>query len=186
MIEATFPTRELDRLARAAKEAGKDIRRESAIAVNATARKGRSVIAKQITQELATTQKVVKRHIYVVNKASALRVSSTLRLEPSSRIPLRDFKPTQNKRGVSYRVSKTEGRKTIPGAFIVNRYGGHVYKRPNPGSRAVGRNKKGASPWGVYVKQNYRPLTVKQLDAELAKQLDRRTRFIRMRMEGKI
>ena len=141
-------------------------------------------MAKQITEELETTQKVVGRHIEVVGKANQYKQSVTLRFKASQRIPLKEFKARQLKKGVSYKTSKRKGRQSIPGAFIVDRYGGNVYKRPGK-SRAVGGRKKGPSPWGVYVKNHYRPQTVKSLDSEMRKQLVKRTRDIRAKMEGK-
>lgn len=51
-------------------------------------------------------------------------------------IPLRDFSANQTKRGVTYRVSKSVGRRLYRRAgqnsFIVKRIGGHVFTRTGP------------------------------------------------------
>lgn len=69
----------------------------------------------------------------VVNKAMAIRRATTTHLQSSlvvtgKPIPLRDYKPRQTRRGVT--VSVTTGtRKLVPGAFIVQKLSGHVFRR---------------------------------------------------------
>lgn len=169
----------LDELAKAVgTESPKKIRQQTAIAINATANKTRGALAKEVGRELATTQKEIRKTIDVAVKANASRLGATVRQRESARLPLRVFGPRQTKKGVSVRVSKREGRKIIPGAFIVERYNGNVYKRPGP-TRATGGNRKGPSPWGVTIKNKLDKLVAKRdVEPELIKQVERRIRAI--------
>ena len=92
----------------------KNLPKELAIVSGKTAKRGKSIIAKEVTQELAVPQKVVRK---VLTTGKRGKTASFVDLEKSPRIPLRDFKARQNKRGLSYKISKSAGRKTIHGPF---------------------------------------------------------------------
>lgn len=167
----------------------KNLSKELGIVAWKTARKGKSLVAKDVTKELAVTQKVVKKEL------AAKRIGKTgaeVTIDKSPRIPLRDFKARQIKRGVSYRISKTKGRKTIPGAFQGPRPGqmnvkwrGRVFKRTGK-KRLPIIQLYGPSPWGVIVKnRRIRPIA-NQLNQELRKQLAERLRYQRLKKSGAI
>lgn len=192
MISVTTKNDSLGRLADAVERAGKKLPREIATAVNATARKTKSFIAKGVTTELATKQKTVKQHVSQSRKANPTRLIAAVRLKKTKRIPLKEFKPRQTRAGVSYRISKRTGRSSVPGAFQGPRPGlmkaswrGNVFKR-------VGRSRLpivklyGPSPWGVFVKRKMQRPTAKQSQAELLKQLERRIRFNNLKADGTI
>lgn len=182
----------LARLADAVERSGRKLPREIATAVNATARKTKSFIAKQVTKELATKQKTVKEHTSQSRKANPSSLAAAVRLSKSSRIPLKEFKPRQTKAGVSYRISKRTGRAVAVGAFQGPRPGlmkaswrGNVFKR-------VGRSRLpivklyGPSPWGVFVGQKMQKPTAGQARSELKRQLERRIRFNNLKADGTI
>ena len=187
MIEIHADDQSIRELQRELVEWGKRLRKELAIATNKAAKKTQRSIAKQIVQELAVTQKVVRDKTRVAKKAKATDPMPTavIVLQQTNRIPLKEFRPRQTKKGVTYKVSKTKGRKTIPGGFIVDAYGGHVYKRPNA-ARATGKRKKGPSPWGVFVKRGLRIPTIVSAKKELRKQILERVRFLKLKRSGVI
>lgn len=197
MLEIKYKDNAMQRLAQVVADAGRKLPQELAVAVNATARKTKSVVAKEVTKELAVAQKVVKAQISQPRKARASSPIAEVQLRKSKRIPLRDFGARQNKKGVSYRISKSTGRRTIPGAFIVQSLGGHVFVRNgrfttasrgrNAGRVREGISKRfGASPFGVYVKQGSSRPVAAATQAELVKQIERRIRFVTLKMTGEI
>lgn len=161
----------------------KNLQKELGTVVMKTARKGKSFIAKSVTQELAVTQKVVKAHVEVKKEGPT---TASVSLDKSPRIPLKEFRARQTKTGVSYKTSKSKGGKRIEGGFIVSRYGGNVFKRRSGVKRQVGSSKKGPSPWGVFVKKKRRRTVKKQLSDELDKQLKERLRYRRLKQSGAI
>lgn len=192
MINISIDNSQVRKLEKELGDKAKRLPRELATAVNATARKVRSSISRSVRQELAVTKKVVDKTIDIRGKATPKKLGSTIRLNQTKRIPLRDFGARQNRAGVSYRVSKSGGRQHIPGAFQGPRPGavkaswrGRVFKR-------VGKERLpivqlfGASPWGVFKKQKLTKPTNKEAKKELRKQVDRRIRFIKLKNSGSI
>lgn len=168
------------------------LKKELRVAVNATAKKSKSIINKEIRKELAVTAKVVNPTIRVKRVASGDSLSASVQVDKTKRISLREFGARQTKAGTSYRVSKTRGRKTIPGAFQGPKPGvmkaswrGHVFKR-------VGKTRLpivklfGPSPWGVMVKGDKLEPSKEQTREELQKQIERRVRFITLKKTGAI
>jgi hypothetical protein len=177
----------------------KRLKREITTAVNATSRKALSVSAKQVGRELATAQKNIKPTLNITKKANRSQAVPTavVTQRKTSRIPLRDFGARQTKAGVAYRISKTSGRRTLKSAFIVKSIGGHVFKRTGvfgvaTRGRSAGKRREkiakryGASPWGVFVRQDVKSYVIPVAEAELRKQIMRRTRFLKLKQSGVI
>lgn len=171
--------------------------RQVSTAINKTRTRAASIMAKSVVQELAVKQKAVRDVIDKGQRSTPKTLRSKLTLISGERLPLKEFKPRQTRKGVSYKISKTEGRKTIKGAFIVNSLGSHVFTRRGPKRRVrSGRNKGlmkqpiykkyGVSPWGVYVKQDVDPNVRRQINEELRKQIAERIRFLRLKQQGQI
>jgi hypothetical protein len=169
----------------------KDLKKNLAVVINETSNTGKAGIAKKIAAELAVPQKVIKQEIKNT-KATALLLQSNLRLRKTSRISLRYFGAKQNKTGVNYKISKTKGRKTIPGAFqgpkpgaIKVSWRGNVFKR-------VGKERlpivklNGPSPWGVFVINKMTREQERELQKELEKRVERRIRYLTLKAQGKI
>lgn len=154
-----------------------------------TAKRGESIIAKEITGELAsiTQRDIKKRHI----KMRAVGIGFTLIISPTKRFSLKRFKPRQTKRGVSYKISKSKGRTKIKSAFIVNRLGGHVFRRSD-NKKMKGKNKAaiiklhGPSPWGVLAANNRTQTVRKNIQAEQVKQMHARIKYRRLKQSGAI
>jgi len=163
-----------------------------------TAKKGKSFIAKSVTEELAVTQKVIKPFLHLQTKKIG-KTRSSLTLFKSKRMSLRHFKPKQTGVGVSYKISKRGGRQIIPHAFmgpkpgvIAPRLGGNVWLREGarkakgaPGlSQRIRRAGAGPSPWGVFVLQKKSTALSKLLREEMRKQLAERLRIIKLKIPG--
>lgn len=147
-----------------------------------TAKKTKSLIAKSITQELATPQKVVRSKLTQVRSGPT---GAEVTLKKTARISLRDFGARQTKKGVSYKVSKTKGRKTIASAFIIKKFGGHVFKRVSK-VRTSHTQRYGPSPWGVFVKKQKDNQVMPKVELELHKQLAERLRYQKLKQSGAI
>lgn len=194
MIGFTVQQRKVNELSKVLKGSDKKVRRQLVIAVNATSRKTTGGIAKQVATELATAQKNIKKTIKVKQKAGKTQKVPTAIVSQTEtkRIPLRDFGARQNKKGVSYKISKSKGRKTIQGAFQGPKPGvmkagwrGRVFKRVGK-SRLPIQQLFGASPWGVFVKNKMKKPVVKESKQELIKQIERRIRFLKLKESGAI
>jgi hypothetical protein len=171
---------------------GRKLRTELAIAVNATAAKGKRIVAKEIGNELATAQKNIAKEIGTGRKANAVNISSVVEVKKTGRIPLRDFGARQTKKGVSAKVSKSKGRKMYDGAFqgprpgLINaRWRGRVFRRLGKTRLRIAQL-MGPSAWGVFVVGKKIGPSAKQTQDELKKQVDRRIRFILLKQSGTI
>lgn len=166
----------------------RNLPKEFAIVNGKTAKRGRSITAKEVTQELAVTQKVVRQHTKVRKKD----IASILDISKSKRMGLRHFKARQTKKGVSYRISKTKGRKFIPSAFqgpapgrMNVKWKGNVFKRKGK-ARLPLVHVRGPSPWGVVLKGKKLKPIIKQMQAELSKQARERIRYLKLKRSGAI
>lgn len=171
----------LNALMRSLENVADNIPKQQSIITGKVAKKTKSVIAKGVTQELAVKQKTVKEHISTRKTKSRAEVD----LAKSARIPLRDFKARQTRKGVSYRISKSKGRRKAPHAFVVDKFGGRVYQRVGKARTPI-RQLRGPSPFGVFVGQRLTGPTVDQIQAELAKQTKERIRYLTLKKNGTI
>lgn len=185
MIELSIEAVQIDQLKQSLENAANRMPQEIKVAVNATAKKGTSIINKEIRQELASTATAIRRTVYVSKRATRSTLSSVVRVEKTRRVPLRDFSARQTRKGVTYRISRRGGRNVAAGAFIVKSMGGHAFKR-------VGKKRlpivklHGVSPWGVFTKNKMRPEVVGRINRELIKQVHRRIRFNVLKSQGLI
>lgn len=168
------------KLAEAAEQAKRNLPNELMIAVNSTAREMKTPISRQIREVLAAPAAVVKKVINQSRKASRDRLIAGVQVDHTKRIPLRDFGARQNKRGVSYRITKGGGRKTIASAFqgpkpgvIKVSWKGHVFKRVGKARLPI-RKLKGPSPWGVFIKHNMAAKAAEEAERRLEKNIERR------------
>jgi hypothetical protein len=192
MIGVSVNQASLNGLKLAIKNTKTTLRRELRIAVNATAKKAKSIINKQIRSELAVTAKAVDSTIRVKADATEVQLTATVTVRKTSRIPLRDFGARQTRAGVSAKVSKTGGRKTISGAFqgpkpgvMKSSWRGRVFKRLGK-TRLPIVQLFGPSPWGVMTVGKQLGPSKEQTQAELEKQVQRRIRFITLKKSGAI
>lgn len=180
-------TRGIDQLKKALGDQIDRLPKELAMAVNATAGATKRQMAKEVTKELAVPQKVVTSKLSQPRKATRLETRAVVRMDKSRRISLREFGAKQNRSGVSYRISKSKGRKTVAGAFqgpkpgaISAKTRGNVFKRVGK-SRLPIVKLNGPSPWGVFVKSGATDRVVKFAEDELEKQTKRRVNTVMVR-----
>jgi len=190
MIAIGIEPRKLKELRKAVDRAGKKFPVELAAAINATAKKTRSQINQKVRTELVVKSADLNKLIKTGTKATSATLVAKVTLEKTARLPLRAFSPRQTRAGVTYKISKREGRKLAAGAFQGPKPGvmkvswrGNVFKR-------VGKERlpivklMGASPWGVFTKQKMTPEQERDIKSELVKQMDRRIKLNILRAEG--
>lgn len=165
--------------------------KELTIAINETQKKVLRTVVKPVAGELAVPQKVIKSSIKG-KRSKQKELQASVTVVKTARISLREFKPKQNKKGVAYKISKTRGRKFIPGGFqgpkpgvIKISWRGNVFKREGK-SRLPIHKKSGPSVWGVYVKSKKDRRLRKDARKELKKQIQRRIRFQKLKQSGAI
>lgn len=192
MLTVDLPTKELERLAKAVDASGRKLPQQVAIAVNATAKKTRSEISKDIRKELNAKKKAVDKALVTGPRATRQRTGTTVTVAKGRRIPIKEFGARQTKAGVSYKISKNKGRSLARGAFmgpkpgaVAARLGGHAFKRMGP-QRLPIKKLYGPSPWGVFRGQRLTRPTMSKVSRELRKQLERRIRFNVLKASGAI
>lgn len=97
-------------------------------AINKVAGAARTFIVRVVAGQISIKQKDLKQQNVKLRKASFRRLVAVI-LIMGGRIPLKRFAARQTKKGATYRIQKTGGRKTVAGAFIVETMGGHVFRR---------------------------------------------------------
>jgi len=156
-----------------------------------TARKGESLVAKDVVAELNVAQKTVKSAVKSSRKSAGYGGASVY-LNVSNKIPLHLFKGTRVKKGtkkspggVTYKISKSKGKRFRRIAFPIEKWGNKIYIR---GGLSAPRYPiyamKGPSPWGWFVKNKRSPVLAKQLKEELKKQIEQRIIFLKKKTAG--
>ena len=205
MIAIEIDEGKLKELRAAVAKAGKSFPKELAGAINQVGRKTRLDMGREVRKVIAVKKKPSERHIKVVSKATAEHLQTVVTLSKGNkpyRPGLQDFGAKQHGSGVSYRISKTGGRKTVKGAFMGPKPGqlapmlyGGVWKRMGEKVKASkGRHRgrmrqpivklRGVSVYAAYKKNNLSGPQVKVIKAELAKQMDRRIKLNILRANG--
>lgn len=145
----------------------------------------RARIARRIQDEVLIKSKDIKKYITAKN-ARKDALYGTVVLEESERIPLKYFGAKDNHpRGVSYRITEGGKRPKIHNAFIIQKFGGHVFLR---GSKKRGdlRKPMGVSPWGTFVKNEMiRPID-REAESELTKKTLAEVNYLMLKAAGKI
>lgn len=192
MIVTKVEPSHITRMKEAIADTGRQLRKELAIAANAAARKGKSVVNKQIRTELVIKAKDLRPTIRMGRKANTDDITTSVSVSKTQRISLREFGARQTRKGVSYRVSKSSGRRTATGAFQgpspkvrLVRWRGHVFTRLKKTRLPIAKL-YGPSAWGVFVVGKKIDPSTEQIQAELVKQVERRIRFILLKKSGEI
>jgi hypothetical protein len=195
MIAIEISAPQLARLTKAVGDAKKSLPKEISAAINATSKKTRLDIGRDIRKQVNIKKPAVDSVLKLVKQSTAQTLTAQVSLLESDRLPLREFGARQTKAGVSYKISKQGKRGTIQSAFIVRSIGNHVFRRTGVfGKASKGRYqgmrrekiKKlfGPSPWGVFTKRKMAPAQRKAIEAELAKQIERRINLNVLRANG--
>jgi len=97
-------------------------------AINKTARGLRTQISKRVRKDVAIKASTVKDSLSIQKARRRPQPVAVLDVDPKP-IPLKHYGARQVRKGVSVRVKKAGGRKLVKSAFIVKKYGSHVYQR---------------------------------------------------------
>lgn len=190
MIAIEIDKGKLKELLEATKKAGKSFPKELAQAINQVSKKTRLDIGRDIRKTVALKKADSEKPIKVMSTATTGKLSATVRLNKARRLGLNAFGARQDKSGVSYKISKNGGRKRVAGAFQGPRPGvmkvswrGNAFKRVGK-SRLPIRKLRAVSAWGAYAKNDLSGPQVKTIEAELAKQMERRIKLNILRANG--
>lgn len=182
MIDLSIKPSDIARLEKALGKKAKQTPRKLASAVNKTATRAKGFMAKEVNKELALTQKSIKKTISVPERANAKDLAVRVVLAESKKIPLRDYGARQTKRGVSYKISKTQGRKLINKAFQGPRpdirkasWRGRVFARVGKARLPIVQL-YGPSPWAAFNKNKMRRPVIKLVRKQLRKEIDEQIR----------
>jgi hypothetical protein len=111
-------------------------------------------------------------------------------LDYENRLGLQYFNARQTKTGVSYKISKKGGRKSVAGAFmgpkpgiLAPRLNGGVFARVGAERLPIVKL-KGVSPYGVYAKNDMKKEEVERIQKDLQTEMERRIQFNLARANG--
>lgn len=200
MLSINYQMRAIEKLNRVFGGNGKKVRQQVAIAINEAIRDVKKEANKRVRQELAVTAKTVNRVLDPGRKANPdhLRAVFTIKAvganetDKTGRLALRDFGARQVKKGVSYKISKSQGRKMVASAFQgptpsirKTSWRGRVFLRTGTTKTPI-RQLYGPSPWGVMMKSKRYKGLQNYADKRLKYRIDRRVRFNVLKAAGKI
>lgn len=181
---------QVTRLVNATHKAGKQFKTEIAGAINATSKKTKLQMGRDIRNTVNMKKDEAEKPLSIRASATTSNLSAVVSLRKTKRLGLRHFGARQDKRGVSYKISKTGGRARVNGAFqgptprvMKLSWRGNAFKRVGK-SRLPIVQIKGVSAFGAYVKNNLEGPQVKEVNAELSKQLERRINLNILRANG--
>lgn len=186
-----FDRRQLDKLSEALKGSPKEIKSNLRVAVNNTLKWTGTQAARVVSQELTAKVGVLKKALRP-KRAKGNDLTAVLTVKKEKKLPLKEFKATHVKKGVSYKISKREGKKLLPSAFMggkpgkkTARWNGNVLMRMGKEKIPI-QVKYGVSPWGVYVKSGKDKSIRRETKAQLRKEIERRIKFIQLKQSGEI
>ena len=190
MIAIEIDAKQLTRLRKAVGKASTKFGRELAAAINATAKKTKRDIGRDVRSVIAIKKKESEEPLKIRAKATADQPSTTVSIAKTRRLGLRHFGARQDKKGVSFKISKQGGRQRVDGAFQGPRPGVMNVKWKGNAFRRVGKERhpiihlRGVSAFGAYVKNHFTQPQIKRINDELQKQMERRIKLNILRAEG--
>lgn len=190
MIEIEIDAKQLNKLREAVGKAKKSFGKELAGAINAVSKKTKLQIGRDIRATVAMKKDEAERPLSIRATATPENLKAIVTLKKTKRLGLRHFGARQDKRGVSYKISKTGGRKRVDGGFQGPKPGvmrvkwkGNAFKRVGA-SRLPIVQLKGVSAFGAYAKNELAGPQVEAIQSELTKQMDRRINLNVLRANG--
>lgn len=186
MLNVKIDASQIVELQRALAGTKRKLDREIATAINATAKKVRTEAARELKKEMAVPVAILKKVVRNKSKATKDRLSAKIGLFRGYPIPLKYYKATQTKKGVTYKINPKVKRKSIlRDAFIAKQYGGNVYKRVGP-ARGPLQQQYGPAPGDFFDGINLVRKSRDLAEQELKKQMTRRIRFVLMEAAGEL
>ena len=179
-------------LIRSLEKVTKNLSKELGIISWNVAKRGKSTIAKEVGKELAVPQKIIKEQIK--SKRLSNKLDAETSISKSSRLALKSFGARQVAKGVSYKISKREGRKLLAGAFQGPRPGlmkaswrGNAFKRVGK-SRLPIYKPMGPSPWGVMLGDGEKRVAsvARSIKSDIAIESRKRLKYLQLKNSGVI
>ena len=181
---------QLNRLGHAAISAKKSLTKELAAAINAVSKKTKLEMGREIRATVNLKKDEAEKPLSIRAAASPQSLQAVVSLKKTPRLGLRHFGARQDKRGVSFKISKRGGRGRVDGAFMGPKPGavktswrGNAFKRVGSGRLPIIQI-KGVSAFGAYVKNDLAGPQVEAVNAELTKQIERRINLNVLRASG--
>lgn len=202
MLSVEINKDQLERLATATARAGKKMKKELAGAINQVSKKTKLQMGRDIRNTINLKKDEAEKPLSIRTNASEGSLFAVVQLKKTPRLGLRHFGARQDRRGVSYKISKQGGRARIDGAFqgpkpgvikmswkgnVFARVGGNVKMtkgRYQGKMRQQIEQKKGVSAYGAYVKNDLSAPQAVVVQEELITQIERRINLNILRAEG--
>jgi len=190
MIAIDIDAKQLKRLRESVGKAKTKFGRELAAAINQVAKKTRLDIGRDVRSVIALKKKESEEPLKISAKATAGQPRTTVSIAKTRRLGLRHFGARQDKRGVSFKISKQGGRQRVDGAFQGPKPGVMNVKWKGNAFRRVGKERlpiihlRGVSAFGAYVKNKFTKAQIKRINDELSKQMERRIKLNILRASG--
>jgi len=171
-MKVTMDKAQVARVRAALQDLGQNANKQIAIAIGKTAAKVKIAAARKLRESLKVPVKVLKKAVRIKRPKSDEELTATIILAYGYPIPLKYFGAKQLKRGVTYKIDPTFKRKDLlRDAFIVERYGGNVFKRKGK-DRGPLIKMHGPAPGDYYEKGGVTEVAVKTANEELPKQIN--------------
>lgn len=190
MIAIEISAKQIKRLREAVSRSGKKFSVELAAAINATSKKTKLQIGRDVRATLSLNKAEAEKPLSIRATATDANLQAIVTIKKTDRLGLRHFGAKQDKRGVSYKISKKGGRQRVNGAFQGPKPGlmkvswkGNVFIRTGK-ERLPIQHLRGVSVWGAYLKNNLAGPQVNEISAELEKQVERRINLNILRATG--
>lgn len=181
---------QLERLATASARAGKKMKKELVAAINQVSKKTKLEMGRGIRNTVNMKKDESEKPLSIRASATEQSLAAIVQLKKTGRLGLRHFGAKQDKRGVTYKITKKGGRGRVDGAFLGPKPGavktnwrGNAFKRTGKKRLPIVQI-KGVSAWGAYVKNNLAGPQAKAVEAELLKQIERRINLNVLRASG--
>jgi hypothetical protein len=190
MISIEIDAKQLKRLRESVGKAKTKFGRELAAAINQVARKTKLDIGRDVRSVIAIKKKESEAPLKISAKATADHPQTTVSIAKTRRLGLRHFGARQDKRGVSFKISKQGGRQRVDGAFQGPKPGVMNVKWKGNAFRRIGKERlpiihlRGVSAFGAYIKNKFTQPQIKRINDELRKQMERRIKLNILRASG--
>lgn len=190
MMSVEINKDQLERLATASAKAGKKMKKELVSAINQVSKKTKLEMGRGIRNTVNMKKDESEKPLSIRASATEQSLSAIVQLKKTGRLGLRHFGAKQDKRGVTYKITKKGGRGRVDSAFLGPKPGavktswrGNAFKRTGK-KRLPIIQIKGVSAWGAYIKNNLAGPQAKAVEAELLKQIERRINLNVLRASG--
>jgi hypothetical protein len=190
MIAIEIDKSQMSRMTAAVIASGKKMSKEIAGTLNAVSKKTKLEMGREIRKRVAIPKDEVEKPLTIKTQAAPGSLFAVVSLKKTPRLGLRHFGAKQDKRGVSYKISKTGGRRRVDGAFMGPKPGavktswrGNAFKRVGS-SRLPIIKLLAVSAYGTYKKNELAGPQLKAIEDELFKQMERRINLNVLRASG--